>query len=243
MLPRGYRGWHFPQSVGSLHLPRIWLPRDDPGSPSLMLLAVLHSCCWRSDGCQSPGSHLGRLGGGVRLRSPRGFSRHVSPSGNGAASVPQPVSTTKVPTSCRPNCWRGDAGRDSRRPNFLAFAQPAVLVTPVLAPKMPPGMPSSLPPVCWCTFPGSLQCYGRCDRDVLAILVRRFAGAALRRSRWHSGSPRPRKDDGVARISPRTPRPSLAARLVVLPPLARERRGRWLLLLAGVTGWGGSLAR
>ena len=218
-----------------------------PDLRSLMLLAVLALVVLAIR--RIPASQLCRTQAagvaGSDFLLPRGFSRHLSPSGNGAACVPQPLSTTKVPTCCRPNCWQRATGRDHHRQNFLCLRNQPVLVTPVLAPKMPPGHALMLAPGVLLHLPGltGVVLVGL-TAALLAILVRRFAGAgaaAIAVALWLTQAAQ-----GRWRGSDLSQNTTTVCWLVGWWSLLRWRetgRGRWLLLLAGVTGWGATSLR
>lgn len=125
-------------------------------------------------------------------------------------------------------------------PGFVAFTQPAVLVTPVLAPKMPPGHALLLVPGVLLHIPGLVPILlVGITAALLAILVRRFAGAgaaAIAVALWLTQAAQ-----GRWRGSYFSQNTTTVCWLVGWWALLRWRetgRGRWLLVVAGMTGWG-----
>jgi hypothetical protein len=121
-----------------------------------------------------------------------------------------------------------------------AFEQAAVLVTPVLAPKMGPGHALALTPGVWLGVPALMPLLlTGCTASLLVLLVRRIAGAtvaALALIFWLTASGnliwRPtffsETSSGVA---------WLGAWWSLLE-WRESRQSRWLLATAALTGWG-----
>ncbi|MEO5800457.1 MAG: glycosyltransferase family 39 protein [Gemmatimonadales bacterium] len=125
-------------------------------------------------------------------------------------------------------------------PAAEAFTQPAVLVTPVLAPKMPPGHALLLIPGMLLHAPGLMpMLLVGATAALLALLVRRLAGASaaiLSLVLWLT-------QGGQARWRASYFSENTTTLLWLLGWWALWRwrdsgRTRWLLLVAAATGWG-----
>lgn len=121
-----------------------------------------------------------------------------------------------------------------------SFTQPAVLLTPVLAPKMAPGHAILLLPGIWLGIPGLMpMVMVALTGFMIVVLMRRIAGAsvaALALAIWLTQAAQARW-----RASYLTENATMAFWLVGWWALWRwrdTRQAKWLLLLAAVTGWG-----
>jgi hypothetical protein len=121
-----------------------------------------------------------------------------------------------------------------------AFTQPAVLLTPALAPKMPPGHALLLVPGLLVGLPGLMpMLLVGCTAALLLILARRFHGlgvATLAVALWLTQGAQSRWR--ASYMSETTTALLWLAGWWCLLRWRDSRRVAWLLALAAVTGWG-----